>query len=65
MGVLFGHGLIGVLGPAILEYTGVAVGPLHFSWVELVLIPGLVALAALVGYLPAVIAYRTDIAQAL
>jgi putative ABC transport system permease protein len=65
MGVLFGHGLIGVLGPAILEYTGVAVGPLHFSWVELVLIPGLVALAAMVGYLPAVIAYRTDVAQAL
>jgi len=57
--------MIGALGPTILEYTGIAIGTLHFSWTELVLVPGLVVLAALVGYLPAVIAYRTDVAQAL
>ena len=65
LGLLLGHGMIGALGPAILEYTGIAIGPLHFSWAELVLVPGLVVLAALVGYLPAAIAYRTDVAQAL
>jgi putative ABC transport system permease protein len=65
LGLLIGHGLIGVLGPAVLQYTGIAVGLLHFSWAELVLVPGLVILAALVGYLPAAIAYRTDVAQAL
>jgi putative ABC transport system permease protein len=65
LGLLLGHGMIGALGPTILEYTGIAIGTLHFSWTELVLVPGLVVLAALVGYLPAVIAYRTDVAQAL
>jgi hypothetical protein len=29
------------------------------------LIPGLIALASVVGYLPAVIAYQTDVAQSL
>jgi putative ABC transport system permease protein len=38
---------------------------LQFERIELVLIPALVVLAAVVGYLPAVVAYRTDVAQAL
>jgi putative ABC transport system permease protein len=49
----------------IVEHTGVTVSALHFQPVELVLIPGLIALASLVGYLPAVIAYRTDVARSL
>ena len=50
----------------ITEYTGVAVGFLHFApTFELILIPGLIGLASLVGYLPAVSAYRTDVARAL
>ena len=65
IGVLLGHGLIGALAPTILEHTGVAVSPFQFTWLELVLIPGLVALAAAVGYLPAAIAYRTDVAASL
>jgi hypothetical protein len=32
---------------------------------ELVLVPGLVLLAVLVGFLPAVTAYRTDVAKSL
>ncbi len=65
VGVLFSHGLIGILGPIITEHTGVQISALHFQMSELVLIPGLVILASIVGYLPAVAAYRTDVAKAL
>ena len=65
LGLLLGHGLIGVLSPVIVEQTGVAVAALQFQAIELVLIPGLIVLASLVGYLPAVVAYRTDVAQSL
>jgi putative ABC transport system permease protein len=50
----------------ITEYTGVAVGFLQFAPIsELILIPGLVLLASLVGFLPALAAYRTDVGKAL
>ncbi|MFH1269381.1 MAG: ABC transporter permease, partial [Planctomycetota bacterium] len=64
-GLLLAHGLIGLLGPVIADQTGVAVGILHFQASELILIPGLILLASLVGYLPAVSAYRTDVARSL
>ena len=64
-GVFLGHSLILVLGPWISEATGIIVSAWHFQWAELILIPGLIALASVVGYLPAVIAYRTDVAQSL
>lgn len=64
-GVLLGHGLIGVLDPILVAQTGVSIGFLQFSPVELVLIPGLVVLASLAGFLPALSAYRTDVAKAL
>jgi putative ABC transport system permease protein len=65
IGLVLGHGLIGILGPTIAEQTGVLVGAFQFQWNELVLIPGLIVLASLVGYLPAAIAYRTDVAKSL
>lgn len=65
MGVLLGHGLIGLLGPMIAEQTSVIVRPWEFKLVELILIPGLIALATLVGYVPAMVAYRTDVAKSL
>jgi putative ABC transport system permease protein len=65
LGLLLGHGLIGLLGPVILEQTGVSVGLLQFRLIELVLIPGLIVLASAVGYLPAMTAYRTDVARSL
>ncbi|NUQ63383.1 MAG: ABC transporter permease [Pirellulales bacterium] len=65
LGVLIGHGLTGALAPTIAEQTGVLVSALDFQWAELVLVPGLVVLATLVGYLPALSAYRTDVAKAL
>jgi putative ABC transport system permease protein len=65
LGLLLGHGLIALLGPTIEGETGVIVGAWAFQWAELILIPGLIALAAIVGYLPAAVAYRTDVAKSL
>jgi putative ABC transport system permease protein len=65
LGLLLGHGLIVLLSPVIVEQTGVAVNLLQFRPIELILIPGLILLASLVGYLPAVAAYRTDVARSL
>ncbi len=64
-GWLVGHGLIAVLSPWIAVQTGVSIGFLHFVGYELVIIPGLIVLASVVGYLPATAAYRTDVAKAL
>jgi putative ABC transport system permease protein len=65
MGVLLGHTMTWAFSPKIMDLTGVVVKPWQFQLTELILIPGLVALATLVGYLPAVVAYRTDVAESL
>ncbi|GHT47081.1 peptide ABC transporter permease [Planctomycetales bacterium] len=65
IGMTIGHGLIAATGPIIASAVMVVVNPWHFQAAELVLIPGLILLASMVGYLPAVVAYRTDVAQSL
>jgi putative ABC transport system permease protein len=66
IGVCLGHGLTAALGPLIAESARVsAINPFQFQTTELVLIPGLVVLASVVGYLPALMAYRTDVAESL
>ncbi len=65
VGMVIGHGLIAGVGPMIANAVMIVVNPWHFQAAELVLIPGLILLASLVGYLPAVVAYRTDVAQSL
>jgi putative ABC transport system permease protein len=65
IGVILGHGLIGAFSGVILEETGVRVTALSFQTVELILVPGLIVLASVVGYLPALVAYRTDVAKAI
>lgn len=65
LGILLGHGLIQLLQPVIVAQTGVSIGAFTFEKVELILIPLLIALAALVGFLPSLSAYRTDVAKAL
>lgn len=65
LGILLGHGLIGLISPYVVERTGVSLSWFEFDWKELVLIPGLVLLASLVGFLPALAAYRTDVAKSL
>ena len=65
IGILLGHGIIGLASPYIVERTGISLSLLEFDWQELVLIPALVVLASLVGFLPALAAYRTDVAKSL
>ena len=65
LGAAIGHLAIGALAPLIMSYSNVMVRPWDFQLVELILIPGLLLLASVVGYLPAVVAYRTDVAQSL
>jgi putative ABC transport system permease protein len=65
IGILLGHGMIGLVSPYVIEQTGVALSWFQFSWQELVLIPGLLVLASIVGFLPALAAYRTDVAKSL
>ncbi len=65
LGWFLGHLLLAVLNPYIVEKTGVPIGFFHVVPFELVIIPGLILLASLVGYLPALAAYRTDVAKAL
>ncbi len=64
-GLLIGHGATWACSPLIADWTGVVVGLLQFQTMELILIPGLVVLASAVGYLPAMSAYRTDVAKSL
>ena len=49
----------------VVEYTGVTVGLFSFDWRSLIVVPGLVALASIVGYLPALAAYKTDVVKGL
>lgn len=65
LGIAIGHGLIGIASPYVEATTGVALGVFEFDTRELILIPALVVLASIVGFLPALAAYRTDVAKAL
>ena len=65
MGLLLAHGAIWLCSPLIADWTGVVVGLMQFQSGELLLIPGLIVLASAVGYLPALAAYRTDVAKSL
>lgn len=65
LGWLLGHALIALAGPWVLAETSFALGSALFTWQEMVLLPGLVILASLVGFMPAMAAYRTDVAKAL
>ena len=65
LGVLLGHALIYLAAPSIEAESGLIVNPLVFNKEELYILPGLIALASLVGFLPALAAYRTDVARAL
>jgi putative ABC transport system permease protein len=64
-GWLAGHTILGAMTPWLTEWTGVTFTAFHFTGTELLLIPGIIALASLVGFLPAWSAYRTDVAKSL
>ncbi len=65
VGMLLGHAMLGLASPYVEARTGVTLGLFEFDRYEVILIPALMVLAAIVGFLPAVGAYRTDVAKAL
>ena len=65
LGLLFGHLLIGGIGPLISEHTGIVIRFWNFQAAEIILIPGLIVLASIVGFLPAAVAYKQDVATSL
>ncbi len=65
LGWLAGHGLALASAPWLIERTGLLIDPWSLDPWEATLFPVLVGLAALVGFLPAMTAYRTNVADAL
>ncbi len=65
IGWLLGHGLLAALGPLVTRQTGIPVGAFSLVWSELALIPIVIGLALVAGYLPARMAYKTDVGRAL
>ena len=65
-GWLLGHLVVGGIGPWITKYSGVAVSLFSAAPLEeLLLVPFMIGVAILAGLLPALAAYRTDVAKAL
>jgi putative ABC transport system permease protein len=65
LGILLGHGLVFAAAPVVQEQTGLLINPFAFEGIEFILLPGLIALASLIGIVPGLSAYRTDVARAL
>ena len=65
LGMLMGHGLVFAAGPYIAEKYSLSVDAFAFEPLELVLFPLLIVLASLVGFVPGMTAYRTDVAETL
>ncbi len=57
--------MIGIASPYVEAKTGVSLNMLAFDPWELMVIPALLLLAIMAGVLPAITAYRTDVAKAL
>jgi putative ABC transport system permease protein len=65
LGILLGHGLVVIGSPIVAARSGLVINPAFFDPMEFVIVPVMVLMATLVGFLPALTAYRTDVAQAL
>ncbi len=65
LGMLLGHAVVYIGAPIVGERSGLVLNPLQFERIELYVIPAMIAMACLVGVLPAMTAYRTDVADAL
>ncbi len=65
VGVLLGHACLALASPYVEAHAGITLRFWQFNWYEGLLIPGLVLFASLVGFLPALTAYRTDVGRSL
>jgi putative ABC transport system permease protein len=64
-GLLLGHLLVVVAAPIVTARTGLLISGFTFQMTEWLLLPGLAVLAVIVGYIPAMSAYRTEVASNL
>jgi putative ABC transport system permease protein len=64
-GMALGHAIVAGVSPYLVDYTGVSIGFWQFGPWEAVVLPALVGFSSIVGYLPAVTAYRTDVVKGL
>lgn len=65
LGLAMGHALIAAGAARLGEWSGVRIRPFVFAPEEVLVFGGAVALCALAGLLPAVMAYRSDVATGL
>ena len=65
LGMLLGHGLVYGASPIVQQKSGLLIDPFAFEWAELILLPALIGLASLIGIVPGLTAYRTDVARTL
>ncbi len=65
LGGLCGHALIFAGAPYVEASTGLMMNPWTFHPAEVWLLPAMVVLASLVGFIPGMTAYRTDVARTL
>lgn len=64
-GLLMGHGLVFAASPIIETRAGLLIDPYATNPLELVVLPIMVVMAVLIGILPGLTAYRTDVADGL
>ena len=65
VGGVMGHGLVFAAAPYVAAQSGLLIDPFAFEPIELTVLPALIVLASLVGIVPGLTAYRTDVAKAL
>ncbi len=65
LGLLLGHALVFLASPIVQERSGLLIDPFHFERYELLILPVLLVMAVVIGLLPGLTAYRTDVARAL
>ncbi len=65
VGVVLGHGLVFLAAPLVELQSGILINPFAFDIKELVLLPSLIVLASLVGFIPGLTAYWTDVAKTI
>lgn len=65
LGLILGHAIVFVAGPIVESRSDILIDPWYFEPLELALLPALLVLAAIVGMVPGMTAYRTDVARGL
>ena len=65
VGMLLGHGMVFVAAPLIESRADMIIEPWSYDFNEIYIIPGMIALAIVVGFIPAMTAYRTNVSEHL